>query len=158
MKQHITLLAFGLLLTISCQKKEEKIEETTIQEVTTETPVTEEVIANGETCYLQVVSKDSISLKIKKEGDKVTGTFKSVPYEKDKRTIIFEGSLNGDTVTAVGSATGEGETQKEEFIFILKNNQAGVKFGEMIQGDDDVYRYKSKNSATPLYISKIDCQ
>jgi len=99
-----------------------------------------------------------LSLKIKKDGDNVTGTFRSVPFEKDKRTIIFEGSLNGDTVTAVGNATGEGQTQKEEFIFILKNNQAGVKFGEMIQGDDDVYRYKSKNTATPLFINKVDCQ
>jgi len=158
MKHHITLLAFGLLLSVSCKKKEEKTEETTVEEVKTETPAPEETIADGETCFLQVVSKDTLSLKIKKDGDNVSGTFRSVPFEKDRRTIVFEGSLNGDTVTAVGNATGEGQTQKEEFIFILKNNQAGVKFGEMIQGDDDVYRYKSKNTATPLFINKVDCQ
>jgi len=158
MKQHITLLAFGLLLTVSCQKKEEKTEETTATEVKTETVAPEVTIADGETCYLQVVSKDSISLTIKKEGDNVSGTYKSLPFEKDKRTIVFKGSLNGDTVTAVGNAMGEGQTQQEEFIFILKNNQAGIKFGEMVQGDDGVYRYKNKNSATPLYISKVDCK
>lgn len=158
MKQNITLLALGLLLTVSCQKKEEKSEETTATEVKTETNTPEVILADGETCYLQVVSKDSISLSIKKEGDNVSGTYKSLPFEKDKRTIVFKGSLNGDTVTAVGNAMGEGQTQQEEFIFILKNNQAGIKYGEMIQGDDGVYRYKNKNSATPLYISKVDCK
>jgi len=159
MKHHITLLAFGLLLIVSCQKKEEKAAETTTStEVTTETTIPEESVADGETCYLQVISKDTISLAIKKEGENISGTYKSVSYEKDKRTIIFQGSLNGDTVTAIGSAMGEGQTQKEEFIFILKNNQAGIRYGEMIQGDDGIYRYKNKNSATPLYISKVDCK
>lgn len=158
MKQNITLLALGLLLIVSCQNKEEKKEETTATEITTEKDTTNAVLADGETCYLQVVSKDSIYLNVKKEGDNVSGTYRSVPFEKDKRTIIFKGSLNGDTVTAVGNAMGEGQTQQEEFIFILKNNQAGIKFGEMIQGDDGVYRYKNKNTATPLYISKVDCK
>ena len=126
MKQHIALLGLGLLLTVSCQKKEEKTEESTVTEIKSDAPSKEEMLPDGESCYLQVVSKDSISLSIKKEGENVSGTYKSLPYEKDKRTIVFKGSLSGDTVTAVGSAMGEGQTQQEEFIFILKSNQAGV--------------------------------
>ncbi|MDV6167276.1 hypothetical protein R1T16_02495 [Flavobacterium sp. DG1-102-2] len=158
MKYYTPLFAFGLLLAASCQKKEEKTEsESVIKEVITETAKTPELPESGKMCFLQIVSKDTLSLTIDKNGDNVKGTYRSVPYEKDKRTIVFEGNLNGNTVTAVGSAMGEGQTQKEEIIFTLENNQAGIKFGEMIQGDDGVYRYKNKNSATPLYINKVEC-
>jgi len=156
---YTTLLAIGSLLTISCQKKEEKTETDTVTtEIKTETEKPSETITDGKMCFLQIVSKDTISLTIDKKGNDITGTYKSVPYEKDRRTITFEGSLNGDTVTAVGTAMGEGQTQKEEIIFTLENNQAGIKFGEMIQGDDGVYRYKNKNTATPLYVQKTECK
>lgn|GEM_PF-2579497 len=159
MKYYATLLITGSLMAVSCQNKEEKTEtESVTKEITTETEKPAETITDGKMCFLQIVSKDTLSLTIDKNGDKVTGTYKSVPYEKDKRTIVFEGSLSGDTVTAVGTAMGEGQTQKEEIIFTLENNQAGIKFGEMIQGDDGVYRYKNKNSATPLYIQKSECK
>jgi hypothetical protein len=159
MKYYTPLFVAGLLLAASCQKKEQKTEtETVTKEITTETQKPEEAVADGKMCFLQIVSKDTLSLTLDKKGDEISGTYKSVPYEKDKRTIVFKGSLNGDTVTAIGSAMGEGQTQQEEFIFTLDNNQAGIKFGEMIKGDDDVYRYKNKNSATPLYIQKTECK
>ena len=158
MKRIITLGACALLLSVSCQKKEEKTEETTIVkdsvvEVKNATPV-----ADGEMCFLQVVSKDSILLTIKKEGENVSGTYKTLPFEKDKKTIVFNGTLKDSLVTAVGTAMAEGTTVKEEFIFILNSDKAGVKFGEMIEGDDGVYRYKNKNSASALYINKTECK
>ncbi|PZR09780.1 MAG: hypothetical protein DI539_21600 [Flavobacterium psychrophilum] len=158
MKYTIATLAFTFLFLTSCQQKEEKNETgKTTKEVVTEKPSDEELPENQEMCFRQIVSKDTLMLTVLKNGENISGTYKSTPYEKDKKTIIFRGSLNGNTVTAVGTAMGEGKTVREEIVFTIENNKAGIKFGEMIQGDDGVYRYKNLKSSTPLYINKVDC-
>lgn len=156
MKYSILLLSTVLLVLGSCQNKEEKTE-TETKEITVEKPVKEELPENEEMCFMQVVSKDTLLLSVVKKGDNISGTYKSIPFEKDKKTNVFKGSLNGNTVTAVGTALGEGQTVQEEFVFTLENNKAGVKFGEMIEGDDGVYRYKNIKSATSLFINKVKC-
>lgn len=156
MKYNIAILASAMLLLGSCQKKEEKTE-TVTEEVVVEKPVKEELPENEEMCFMQIVSKDTLLLTVLKKGDNISGTYKSVPFEKDKKTNIFKGTINGNTVTAVGTAMAEGQTVQEEIVFTLENNKAGVKFGEMIEGDDGVYRYKNIKSATSLFINKVDC-
>lgn len=156
MKSNILLIASALALFASCQKKEEKTE-TVIEETKIETPVKEELAENVEMCFSQIVNKDTLMLTVVKNGEDISGTYKSVPFEKDKKTTIFKGHIVGNTVTAVGTAMAEGQTSREEIIFTLENNKAGVKFGEMIEGDDGVYRYKNLKSATSLYINKADC-
>ena len=152
MKNKLMLLAAGLLL-FSCQKKEEKVvEETTVEAEAPATAATEE-----QTCYLSVISKDSIVLNVTKKGDSVSGTFKWLPAEKDKKITEFKGVLNGNTVTAIGSATAEGTTNKEELIFTLDGGQAKVKFGEMTEGKDGVWVYKDKNATSEQVLNKVDC-
>jgi hypothetical protein len=156
MKYSIILLSTLLLLVGSCQNKEEKTE-TVTKEVIIEKPAKEELPEDTEMCFMQVVSKDTLLLTIVKKGDNISGTYKSIPFEKDKKSNVFTGSLNGNTVTAVGTALGEGNKVQEEIVFTLENNQAGIKFGEMIEGDDGVYRYKNIKTATSLFINKVDC-
>lgn len=156
MKYTITILVSALLLLGACQKKEEKTEDVTNEKVVTET-TKEELSENTEMCFMQVVSKDTLLLTVIKKGDDVSGTYKSAPYEKDKKTNVFKGTLSGNTITAVGTALGEGTATQEEIIITLENDQAGIKFGEMIEGDDGVYRYKNIKSATSLFIKRVDC-
>lgn len=156
MKYTITILASVLLLLGACQKKEEKTEDVANEKAVTET-TKEEISENTEMCFMQVVSKDTLLLTVIKKGDDVSGTYRSAPYEKDKKTNVFNGTLSGNTITAVGTALGEGTTVQEEIIITLENDQAGIKFGEMIEGDDGVYRYKNIKSATSLFIKRVDC-
>lgn len=156
MKYNIAIVASALLIFGSCQKKEEKTE-TVTKDVTVEKPAKEEVALENEMCFMQVVSKDTLLLTVIRNGNTISGTYKSMPYEKDKKTNVFKGNLSGNTVTAVGTAIGEGQTVQEEIIFTLENNKAGIKFGEMIEGDDGVYRYKNVKTATSLFINKVDC-
>lgn len=158
MKYTITSLALILLLLASCKQKEEKTEtKKASEEVVTNGSASESLPENQEMCFMQVVFKDTLMLTVLKSGDNISGTYKSTPYEKDKKTIVFRGSIKDNTVTAVGTAMGEGRSVREEIVFTIEDNKAGVKFGEMIKGDDDVYRYKNLKSATPLYINKINC-
>jgi uncharacterized lipoprotein YajG len=154
MKNKLMILAAAALL-FSCQKKEEKtvIEETTIE---AEAPAAT-TPAEEQTCYLSVISKDSIVLNITKKGDSISGTFKWLPAEKDKKISQFKGVLNGNTVTAIGSASAEGTTNKEELIFTLDGGQAKVKFGEMAQGKNGIWVYKDKAATSEQVLNKVDC-
>ncbi|RWW96622.1 hypothetical protein [Flavobacterium cerinum] len=155
MKHTITIFAAGLLLLNSCQKKEEKpetvVEETTIEKIT-------ETAAEKDMCFLQVISRDTIMLTITRDGDNISGTYKSIPFEKDKKTNVFKGTIKDNVVTAVGTVSAEGMTNKEEIIFTIDDKQASIKFGEMIEGDDGVYRYKNVNNTSPMAITKVDCK
>lgn len=156
MKYNIALLACVSLLFGACQNKEEKTK-TITEETTVEKPAEAEVPVEKEMCFMQVVTKDTLLLTVTRDGDNISGTYKSVPFEKDKKTNIFKGSISGNTVNAVGTAMAEGTTVQEEIIFTIENDKAGIKFGEMIEGDDGVYRYKNVKSATSLYINKVAC-
>jgi hypothetical protein len=156
MKYNFIILAALMLLLGSCQKKEEKTETETNQNTKTE-PSGTGLSENTEMCFMQVVSKDTLLLTVIKKGNDVSGTYKSAPYEKDKKTNVFSGTLSGNTITAVGTALGEGSAVQDEIIITLVDNQAGIKFGEMSEGDDGVYRYKNIKSATSLFIKRVDC-
>ena len=155
MKRTIAILTVGIFILGSCQKKEENketvVEETTLEKVTETAP-------EKEMCFQQIVSRDTIMLRITRDGDNISGVYKSIPYEKDKKTNIFKGTINGNTVTAVGTVSAEGTTNQEEIIFTLEDKQASIKFGEMIEGDDGVYRYKNVNNTSPMAITKVDCK
>jgi hypothetical protein len=149
-----TLFAFatGLMLLSSCKKEAETVvEDTTIQNIT-------ENIPEKDMCFLQVTSKDSVMLAITRDGDNISGTYRSLPYEKDKKINVFKGSIHNNIINAVGTVSAEGMTSEEEIIITLENNQATVKVGEMIEGDDSVYRYKNKNTAYSQVLSKVDCK
>ena len=156
MKYKIAILVCVSLLFGACQNKEEKTE-TVIKETTVEQPVEAEAPVEKEMCFMQVVSKDTLLLTITRDGDNISGTFKSIPFEKDKKTNVFKGNISGNMVNAIGTAMAEGTTVQEEIIFTIENDKAGIKFGEMIEGDDGVYRYKNVKSATSLFINKVAC-
>ena len=153
------LLSACLLLLGSCQKKTEDTN-TVVSDTTSITTAAVEETAgdDGEFCYLKVISKDSIILKYTRTGDHVTGIFHWRPYEKDKKISSFEGTIKGNTVNAIGHYDAEGSHFKEELIFTLEDNQASVKFGEMLQGDDEVWRYKSLKNTSTQVLPKVDCE
>lgn len=147
MKKYVSLLTC-LLLLASCQKKTENTDATAASDtILTPTTASEDVTEDGDFCYLKVISRDSIILKYNRNGEHVSGIFHWRPYEKDKKISSFEGTLKGNTVNAIGHYEAEGTHYKEELIFTLEDNQASVKFGEMLQGDDEVWRYKSIKNA-----------
>lgn len=150
----LTLLAAAALL-ISCQEK------TVIKETVKEETIVEKhnaEIQDGKVCFLKVISRDSISIDAERKGDSISGVFKWNPYEKDSKTINFKGRLVGNAVTAIGTTSAEGMTYQEELIFSLTDTTASVKFGEMIEGDNGVWMYKSKSTSSEEVLLKINCK
>jgi hypothetical protein len=161
MKNTILILAACLAL-LSCKKDDKTvIEQTTVEETA---PADNGILVTQ--CYRAVTSiqdegktiNDSILLNFQRTGDSITGEFKWLPYYKDKKTGTFKGTVQGRTATTVLTATGEGMTNKEEFIFDIDAKEVNVKMGEMAEGKDGVWHYKDKNAASGNAIPRTDCK
>lgn len=128
--KNLMIYAATALLVVACnEKKEEK--EVTVAAPEAKTPKTN-------MCYLEVTQskdnpaiRDTMSLTVNIDGNKVTGTYNWLPYEKDKKTGTYEGQLQDSIVNAVYTYSAEGTSQKEELVFKLENNQAMIKSGEL---------------------------
>lgn len=149
-------LLFALLLLMSCNKEATKkagaVKDTIVKQTADVLPVSDSL------CYLKIVSRDSISLKARKNKDSIFGTFRWKPYEKDSKTIHFEGRIFNNNVTAIGTTIAEGREYQEELIFSLSDSTASVKFGEMIENDNGVWMYKNKRLASEQVLKKTSCK
>ena len=160
MKNKLILLAAGLTL-FSCQKKENT--DTVIEQTTVEQTAPDVVTKQ---CYMQVTEikeggktvNDSILLNIETKGDSITGTFKWLPYYKDKKTGDFKGTVKNNIANTILSAKGEGTTNLEEFVIIFDANNASIKMGEMAEGPDGIWHYKDKAATSENAIPKVECK
>ena len=146
------LVTVSLALLYSCKEKtDEKSTEETMNG-------TEVVSENGDFCYLKVISRDSIILNFTRKGDSISGNFKWLPYEKDKKRSTFKGTVTRNTANATGVYQAEGMEYEEELIFTIEGNTASVKFGEMMEADNGVWKYKNINKTSTEVLNKIDCK
>ena len=156
MKNKLMLLATGLLL-FACQKKTET-EETIIEETITDAPAPQVADAAGKQCYLKVVAKDSIIFQAERYGDSIQGIFHFKPFEKDKKISSFKGVMNGNEGTAIALSKGEGMENREQLDFKLEDGKVTIKFGEMVEGKDGVWRYKDMNNTSLEVLPVVNCE
>ena len=160
MKNKIILFAAGLAM-FSCQKKETT--ETVIENTTVEETAPDVVTKQ---CYMAVTAikegtktvNDSIMLNIETKGDSITGTFKWLPYYKDKKTGEFKGTVKNNIANTILSAKAEGTTNLEEFIIVFDATHASIKMGEMAEGTDGIWHYKDKAATSENSIPKVECK
>lgn len=160
----ITLFAAVAIMATGCKDKTETVvEETTVEE----TAPQPETIA-GEQCFLQVtenkadaspIIRDSIIFQIQqRRGDSIWGIYEWRPQEKDKKIATYKGVINGNMGTAIANSKQEGSTFNEEVIFSITDSAVAIKFGEMAESKDGIWRYKNKNAAQEQLLTKVDCK
>ncbi len=160
----VTLIAI-LALTACKEQQEEK--ETVIPQETTET--VPESSPYEKLCFLQVTEgkadynknktiRDSIVFELERNGDSISGIFNWLPYEKDKKISTFKGTISGKTGNAIADYEAEGMKYKEELVFTMGEDQVSIIYGEMVQGEDGIWRYKNKEAASTQTLSKVDCK
>ena len=165
MKAVTIILLSGLLSVIACKDNTE--EKTTIlpQEAPVEN-VADAVNNNDKMCFLKVVEgndknrviRDSIIFEMERKGDSIYGIFDWKPYEKDTKISTYRGIINGKTGTAIAHYKAEGMEYDEELVFTLGEDQVSVIYGEMTEGDDDIWRYKNKEASSVQVLNKVDCK
>jgi hypothetical protein len=67
--------------------------------------------------------------------------------------------MDGSTANTIGEYDAEGIHYKEELVFMLDDDDhALIRFGEMLEGDDGIWRYRNKENAGVQVLPKVDCQ
>ncbi len=163
MKTFAIALFAGLCL-VSCKKNEEKQTEISTEEATEQAE-----IAADKSCFLKVttstseydknrIMSDSIVFEMERKGDSVFGVLNWKPYEKDKKYSSFKGTIKGNKGTAIAESMGEGMDYKEELKFTLEGDKASIQYGEMVQGDNNVWVYKEDAETSVQVLDKVPCE
>lgn len=122
-----TSLFFSLLFAFACNNNESK------QISTADTIKTEEVkvMIPQQTCYIGSLGQDTVTLKIERFPNVVTGLLEYRFNEKDHNKGEFEGKLKGDTLVADYTFSSEGTKSVRQVIFLLQDDTAIEGYGEM---------------------------
>ena len=83
-------------------------------------------------CYQYTFKKDISIIEVTKDGDKVTGYYAWLPYEKDSARGSFTGTIKDDIINAKTIYSIEGSTQEEELMFKIKKDTLRQAKGEMV--------------------------
>ena len=110
MRLTLFLLYIGVCLFISCNSGENK--------------------ASAETCYRYEGTNDTISLKVVRNADAVTGTLDYNFKEKDDNRGTIKGNLKGDLLIADYTFTSEGVQSTRQVVFKLKDNFVVEGYGD----------------------------
>lgn len=93
-------------------------------------------------CFLAVLTKDSIWMKLTLKGHQVEGELNYLFYEKDKSRGRMTGSLQGDTLFARYTFMAEGIESGREVAFLKKGNDWVEGYGEMDMETGTLFKNK----------------
>ena len=151
MKKFIILSSLCLLF-FSCNKKQEKSEET----IPTET---QEIMIPKSNCFASLSDKDSIWLKIEVFPNVATGILKYQLSEKDRNTGTLEGVFEGNKLYANYTFISEGVESVREVAFMINDDTAIEGFGEMEEVNGKmVFKDKTKiDFSKGIKFTQINC-
>ena len=83
-------------------------------------------------CYQNNFKKDKSIIELTQDGDKVTGYYAWLPYEKDSARGSFKGTIKNGTINAKSIYSIEDSIQEEELMFKMKKDALVQGTGEMV--------------------------
>lgn len=150
-----------LSLTISCNKN------STENTVTVENsdsltiiPESNDPIESStlQTCYLEVVSKDSVFLTLEDNLGTITGKMKYKNFEKDSSFGDIIGSQNGDTLKLVYNFEAEGTQSEREIYFLKKDGNLLEGLGDQTtDGNKSTYKNPVQIKFEGHALKQVDC-
>lgn len=155
MNKKVILVAFVAVAFFSCKNKEEKFNETIVEE---ETVVGEVVPTLEKGCYTYNQNDNMVNLEITKNNNPVEGNLSYAFAEKDKNTGSFTGQFNDGKLVGVYTFQSEGKESKRQVAFMLNDNQLIEGYGEM---NEDGTMFKDANAidySSTMPLSKTDCE
>ncbi len=156
MKNIIPVLGVAALFMAACQgtarKTPAKIDSTIITDAA--------AAPNATQCYQYIKNRDTATLSLKTEDNKVMGMLSYNLYEKDKNAGTIAGIVKGDTIIANYTFQSEGKTSVSEVAFLKQGDQLVEGFGDVqeVKGKTkykDVSKLKFGDS---IVFSKTDCK
>lgn len=149
----VVMLSFTVLF--SCKNKEEKVDDTTMEEKIDETKAIAPSLEKG--CYMYNKDESMVNFEITKTDNPVEGNLTYAYAEKDKNTGTFSGSINDGKLVGTYTFQSEGVESKRQVAFMLKDNQLIEGYGEL---NEDGTTFKDLNSvdySSNMPLSLADC-
>jgi len=152
MKKLIPIFTLATAVLLSCQSKSSDSENADSTSNTNETETAQ--------CYSYTANRDTASLTLNFENDKVTGSLAYSLYEKDKNNGVVAGIVKGDTILADYTFQAEGTTSIRQVAWLKRNNQLLEGFGEVeeVDGKTQFKNVKKLNFGKSMVFTKTDCK
>lgn len=156
MKSIFPILGLIALLMASCQGGTEKKTQAKIDS----TIVTNATGPFAVQCYQYIKNRDTATLSLKTEYNKVTGTLGYNLYGKDKNAGSIAGIVKGDTIIANYTFQSEGKTSIREVAFLKKGDQLAEGFGDVqeVKGETKFKELNNLKFDGSMTFDKIDCK
>lgn len=109
-------------------------------------------------CYRKVTGRDSLVVKLSVVGNTATGELNWLPFEKDRMTGTFVGTVQDSILTALYTYEAEGVTATEEKIVRLLAHEISLKTGELVL-QDSIWKLKDgETAAFTEIIPEVNCR
>lgn len=110
-------------------------------------------------CYQYATEKDTIELRLRVEGNAVTGALRYQLFEKDGNNGTIRGALKGDLLLAAYTFMSEGITSVREVAFKLSGDQVIEGFGEItVSGNRSSFKNpEALQFNGQMALDKVDC-
>jgi hypothetical protein len=115
------------------------------------------MVAPGTYCYRQVMSRDTIKLRLRVNGSEVTGELALLPFQKDKAQGAISGTLVNNQMRADWQRSGEGITELYEVVFVLSGDTVTWREGERVQRQGK-WILKNPDQGYQYILLKINCE
>ena len=126
----ILLAAAGLFASCQQNKQAKKTIDSVAENVVKENP--------QQTCYMQTMGRDTISLVLNQVGDDLSGMLAYDNFEKDSSSGEVKGKMMGDTLVLEYTFQSEGMLSKSQVAFLRKDNRLIQGFGDIEEKDGKV--------------------
>jgi hypothetical protein len=115
------------------------------------------MLAPGTYCYRQVMSRDTILLRLMVNGSEVTGELAVLPFQKDKARGAISGALVNNQIRADWQRFGEGITELHEVVFMLLGDMVTWREGERVQRQGK-WILKNPDQGYQYVLMKVNCK
>lgn len=121
------------------------------------TQATEKASASADTlCFRQVLSRDTTTLQLVINGDRVTGYLDNNPYEKDRARGPLEGTVQAGQIRVDWQRAGEGITQPYVLDLLRQGDSISWLEGERTE-QQGKWVLKDPKAGYTYVLTKIDC-
>ncbi len=155
MTNKIPSLLVGVCIMASACNSEKKVapENDSVLNKKAEEPVAQNA------CYRSLFKRDTVTLYLEVNNNKITGNLVYNLFEKDKNSGVIAGQMKGDTLLAEYTFMSEGMNSVREVAFLKKGNNLVEGYGDMVEKDGKlVFKNTSAlNFENKIILVKEDC-
>ena len=158
MKQLFYFILLGVF-AISCTQNKSSNNQTKNDSTVVEKP-TNIALAEGKSCYLGVVGKDSAKLEIDRTGANFNGFLSYKRFESDSSLGEINGTISGDTLKGSFNFMSEGMISVSDTYFLVKDGKLLEGWGNIVNVDDMTVRFENPSQLTygqGFVLNPTDC-